>query len=234
MIGSLVKMEGQNFSRDALVLESAEAATFVTLPASGRYFTAFLARDRAPAEVARELGVDIGSVTYRVKQMLRLGLIRPTQKVARRGRAIQYYRSVADSVFAPMELTPVSTVRELFHASRSDSRRTLDQSVERAWLAIGSHQGWGSHLYRPDADREVNRDFIPRHLLNGGMFWETVVSDAAPPVWDQHAWLRLTRDQAKELQRELATIVSRYANQEQSVGSTSEYLLHLALAQRAP
>lgn len=170
MIGSLVKMEGQNFSRDALVLESAEAATFVTLPASGRYFTAFLARDRAPAEVARELGVDIGSVTYRVKQMLRLGLIRPTQKVARRGRAIQYYRSVADSVFAPMELTPVSTVRELFHASRSDSRRTLDQSVERAWLAIGSHQGWGSHLYRPDADREVNRDSFLAIYSTAGCF----------------------------------------------------------------
>ena len=80
----------------------------------------------------------------------------------------------------------------------------------------------------------MNRDFIPRHLLGGGLFWETVVSDAAPPVWDQHAWVRLTRDQAKELQRELATIVSRYANQAQGAGATSEYLLHLALAQREP
>lgn len=127
-----------------------------------------------------------------------------------------------------MRYRPAECARD----SRSDSRRALDESIERAWLAMGSRQGWGSHLYRPSANDETNKDFVPRHLLDGGAFWEAALSNATPAVWDQHATLRLTRDQAKELQRELATIVNKYANQNQGMRPTAEHLLHLALAPR--
>ncbi len=114
------------------MLNDAKAATFVTLPASSRYFIPFLGRERSPAEVARELGVDIGSVTYRIRKMLALGLVRPTRRVTRPGRPIQLYRATADSVFAPMELTPVNTVQELFRRSRADTHQGRETGGERA------------------------------------------------------------------------------------------------------
>lgn len=220
------------FSRAPEVLNDARAATFVTLPASSRYFLPFLARERAAADVARELKVDIGSVSYRVRQMLALGLLRSTRRQERAGRAVHYYRSTSDSVFAPLELTPVGTVRELFWRSRIDSHQALDASVEKAWLSVSRDQGWGTFLYRPNAGDAVNRDFVPRNLLDTNDFWQAVLVDAAPAVWDQHATLRLTHGSAKAFQRELAGLVHRYRAAADGPGS-GDYLIRLAMAPRA-
>ncbi|MGI8415372.1 MAG: hypothetical protein ACR2P2_04040 [Nakamurella sp.] len=214
------------------LLEDPQAATFVTMPASSRYFLPFLARERAAADVARELEVDIGSVSYRVRQMLALGLLRVTRRQQRAGRAITYYRSTSDSVFAPLELTPVGTVRELFRRSRIDSHQALDASVEKAWLRVGRDQGWGTILYRPNAGNAVNRDFVPRNLLDTNNFWQAVLSDAAPAVWDQHATLRLSPGSAKDFQRELAGLVHRYSTLA-AEPAASDYLIRLAMAPKA-
>lgn len=217
------------FSRASETLDDPRAATFVTMPASSRYFLPFLARERAAADVARELEVDIGSVSYRVGQMLALGLVRVTRRQQRAGRAITYYRSTSDSVFAPLELTPIGTVRELFRRSRIDSHQALDASVEKAWLRVGRDQGWGTLLYRPDSSNTVNRDFVPRNLLDNNNFWQAVLSDAAPAVWDQHATLRLSPGSAKDFQRELAGLVRRYSAFAAEPHAT-EYLIRLAMA----
>lgn len=228
MRDSLLKMTEESFSSDPLVLIDPRAATFVTLPASSKYFLPFLARERAAAEVARELDVDVGSVGYRIRQMLALKLVRCTRRQPRAGRPVQYYRSTADRVFAPIEQTPVATVSELFRRGRTDSHDALDDSVERAWLRMGRDQGWGTVLYRPGPGDAVNRDFVPRNLMARNDFWEAVLADTAPAVWDQHTSVRLPTGAAKALQRELAALIRRYA----TLGSDSddEYLVRLAMA----
>lgn len=230
MTPSLLKMSDLPFSSCPVVLATPAAATFVTLPASSRYFTPFLARERSASQVAAELGVDIGSVTYRIRQMLALDLIRPTRRTPRAGRAIQYYRSTADAVFAPLDLTPIATVRELFHRSRIDNHENLETSGERAWLRLGGNQRWGTHLYRDNPESPTNRDFVPQGLTTKSAFWSAVLADSGPAVWDQHAFLTLTRARAKALQHELAELVDRYSNASTPDAPTSQYLIHLRLA----
>lgn len=227
-------MEEASFSSGALEITDPDAAAFVTAPASQRYFTPFLARERTPGQVAAELGVDVGSVTYRIRRMLDLGLVVRTRVTPRAGRAVQRFTAVAEEVFVPLALTPTATVAELFGDGRADTAEVMAASLERAWLALGRVEGWGTHLYRLPGGA-LNRDFVPHHLFAAGTFWAAVLADRCPPVWDQYASLVLTRDRAKALQREMADLVARYAEPGATPApGATEHLVHLALAPRHP
>jgi hypothetical protein len=221
-------MKAQSFSR-MLRLTSAKAATFVTSPASSRFLTPFLGREQTVAAVAAELGVSIGAVTYRVRQMVDLGLLTCTHVQERSGRPIRHYRTVADELFAPLHLTPLDSIRELFSHSRSDIRDALNAGVEQASLHIGRDQDWGTRLYRRHPAGNVNRDFVPASLATGSAFWDAVLDPKAPAVWDQFAALDLTHAQAKQFQQELAELVKRHAPGSPHRRSR-RYLVHLALA----
>ena len=164
-----------------------------------------------------------------VRQMIDLGLIVCTKIQTRAGRPIRHYRSVADAVFAPLELTSLDSVRHLFSSGRSDTQDALDASIETAWLQIGRDHDWGTHLYRPEPDAPVNRDFVPASLATSKAFWDAVLSPNAPAVWDQYAEIRLTHRHAKLFQRELAELVKTYAASS-SDPQSRRYLVHLALA----
>jgi hypothetical protein len=226
---TLLKMTEDLCSRPPFRLTSARAATFVTSPVSSRFFTPFLGRERTVASVAHDIGVSIGAVTYRMRQMIDLGLIVCTRIQTRAGRPIRHYRSAADAVFAPLELTSLDSVRHLFSSGRTDTQDALDTSIETAWLQIGRDHDWGTHLYRPKPDAPVNRDFVPASLATSEAFWEATLRPNAPAVWDQYAEIRLTHRHAKRFQRELAELVRKYGSSPSDPRSRP-YLVHLALA----
>ncbi len=202
----------------------------MSLSATSQYFLPFLARERSAGQVASELGVDIGSVGYRVRRMIQLNLIRESRVEKRAGRAVRYYRSVADRVFAPLALTPIGNVRDLFALGRASSSSAIEVSLEKAWLEIARVQQWGTHLYRPTPHASPNRDFAPENLIDSPLdFWDVVLSPRTPPVWDQHTTLHLTRQEADQLQRELSLIVDRYSHR-RGDEQVAPYVLGLAFA----
>ncbi|GAB3838040.1 hypothetical protein GCM10028799_78130 [Kribbella italica] len=230
---NLLKMADRAFSRNPLILTDQTAARFLSEPWSVRYFLPFLGREASASVVAGELGVDIGSVTYRIKKMLELGLLSCTRMEARAGRPIRHYRSSADSVFVPLELTPMVSIGELLRTGRRDSWSELEAGQEAAWLRLGRDQGWGIHLYRQPSGG-VNRDFVPRSLLANEQFWPAVLADSAPAVWDQFAAMHLTRPRAKQFQRRLSELIAEYVEDPgPSELPTARYICHLALAPTA-
>ncbi|MEW1956677.1 hypothetical protein [Kineococcus sp. NPDC059986] len=230
-------MEGEPFSRRdpgarARTVRSEVAARFLSTPGSLRYFAPFLARETTAGQVARDLGVDIGSVTYRIRRMLDLDLLAHTRTTPRAGRPVRHYRSVADAVFVPLVLTTAESLAEVFRSSRADAADDLAAAAQHAWLQLGAEAGWGTHLYRTRGGA-VNRDFVPRGLLDSDGFWPQVLADRSPAVWDQYAELHLDRTRAKALQRELADLVRRYAEPVPGQDeSGSPHLVHLAMAPR--
>lgn len=209
------------------MLENARAAEFVVNPASNRYLAPFLGRERSPAEVARELGVDVGSVTYRIKQMLEWGLLEHSRTQARSGRAVRFYRSSANGFFAPLRLTRAANFEELRQQAGRDSQTLLEKSVYRAWQALKAEAEWGVHLYRT-SEGEINRDFVPLEGAQGSSFWDWILTGEATPLWDQYFYLNLPREKAKDLQLELAGILERYAAHQDE--SETLYGVRLALA----
>jgi hypothetical protein len=214
-------------SSSVRILDSPDAARFITDPASFRFLQPFMARARFPSEVALELGVSIGAVSYRVNQMVSLGLIELVEIVARAGRPMRSYQAVSNNLFAPMDLTPATSLGALMREGRLPGEDTLRAALEQAWLRVSREHRWGTHAYLSGPDGGINRDFVPIGLASDGTFWEATLADDSPAVWDQIAALNLSRDDAKSLQRELAGLVERYAGH--GSGATT-YLLHLAMA----
>lgn len=155
--------------------------------------------------------------------------VQPPGGEPRAGRPIRYYRSVADAVFAPLELTSLSSVADLIRFGRRDSAQELDRALENAWLRLGSDQYWGRHIYRhPGGD--VSRDFVPRRLLGQEQFWSAVLAADAPAVWDQDTVLHLTKETAEALQRRLSKIAGEYGDPATAGDKTMPYLCRLAIA----
>lgn len=234
MIGpTLLQMKEPPFS-SVTVLESPPAATFLTMPTSSRYLAPLLGRERTASDLSTELGVSLGAVGYRLRQMLRLGLVERTRFEARQGRAIAHYRATAMRFFAPLALTPIDSLRDLFRHGLADIYQDVEASIEEGWLTVGRSHNWGTLLYRRGPDGPVNRDFVPLTLTRGASFWEAALAPGAPAVWSQHAALDLPDDLAKELQHELATIVDRYLRRAKSRSNKRSHHLQLALAPAAP
>lgn len=213
----------------------------MTLPASSRFLVPLLGRERSASEVAAEVGVSVGAVGYRLRQMCSLGLIAQTRRQRRHGRPIVYYRAVADRVFAPLDLAPIDSLRDLFRQGLADLADRIEAAVEQGRLRVGESPEWGTLLYRSSPGGPVNRDFVPAALTGEEAFWDAALHDESPAIWSQHATLDLAPQVAKQLQRELAGIVTRYATKAGVGTAVGPHHVQLVLApatspgaQRAP
>ena len=85
-------------------MTSAEAAQVLLEPRYARFLAPFLGRERLVAEVAEEVGAPL-STTYRyVTRFCDAGVLRVTREQQRGGRALKFYRTVADAFYIPNRL----------------------------------------------------------------------------------------------------------------------------------
>lgn len=216
-------------SRKWLRVEEPEAARIVTDPAARRFLLPFIGRDRTVSNVAAELEVDTSSMLYRVRQFIRLGLIKEVRVEPRQGRPIRYYRSVADGFFVPFQVTSLTTQASLSPYAFSQLQRRLNESIGQAWLAAcGEHQTLGIHVFR-NAEGNITHNIVPDPEDDQpNRFFDQLLEPGAPAVWDTWGNLKLEHEDAKALQMEIATILKRYWPKEKEEGQ--EYILRLAIA----
>lgn len=89
-----------------------EQARLLSNPANFRFFEPFVARERTVTAAAEEIGYALDTMLYRVKTLLKAGLLEVSRLEKRAGRPIKHYRSVHDAYFVPFELTPYAGVEE--------------------------------------------------------------------------------------------------------------------------
>ena len=84
-----------------MTVTNVEAATLLLEPKHARFLAPFLGRERLVAEVAEEVAAPL-STTYRlVTRYCEAGILRVTREQKRGGRALKFYRTVADAFFVP-------------------------------------------------------------------------------------------------------------------------------------
>ena len=210
-----------------LELRDPEAVRVLTDPKALRYLEPLLGRERSVGQLAQELGVDTSSALYRVRQFLRLGLARQTRLEPRRGRAVKYYGAVADSFYAPFSSTPHATPETLPRDFSGTTEVLLEKSVSRALAAVaGAPTALGVHVYR-HADGRVSRNITPRPPEGEPtQFFEALCEPDAPAVWSTWRFTQLSREAAKGLQAELASVFERHQDDEKG----SAYIIRLAMA----
>jgi hypothetical protein len=226
---TLLGMEHDLPSRHWLELSDPEAARMVTEPSSRRYLEPFIAKECSTSQLAREVGVDISSALYRVKQFVRLGLITEARLERRRGRAVRYYRSVAEGFYVPFSATQHATTETLAPNTFAQLQITLNRSIAQAWTeAAGEPRALGVHIFRmPGGGVSENITTLP-DKDNPHRFFERLLEPDAPAVWDTWGTRKLSHENAKRLQRELSEVFSRYPP-EDNKGNKS-YMVRLAIA----
>lgn len=191
-------------------IERADAARFLIAPESYRYFEPFLAQENTVAGVARWLNVDASSVLYRVRQMLKLGLILTTREEKRNGRAIKHYRSSADAFFVPFSLTDAESIASLSAQFTTAFQRIFDEAIGRVFHRAGVDHDLGVRMSRTGENR-WSRDLMPERVLqHPESFPSWLLDPEVPAVWNQYAILRLRPEHAKALQADLAALWEKY------------------------
>ncbi len=196
-----------------------------------RFLAPFIGQERTVSEVAAELHVHMSSVLYRVRQFIRLGLVEEPRLGPRKGRPIKYYRSVADSFFVPFQATPLEAQEALSPHAFSEFQRALNASVGQAWLeAAGEPQQLGIHIYRNDDSGNLNQNIVPDPDADQpNRFFDQLLEPGGPAVWDTWGSLKLSRQDAKALQLEIASLLGRYRTKVIDEGG-DEYIVRLAMA----
>jgi hypothetical protein len=199
-------------------VDNPAAAEFLVHADSFRFLEPFLARENTISGAVQHTGADHSSVLYRVKRMIELGLLEITDVQARAGRAIKHYRSSADEFFVPFSATSADTLRSLNQQFTVEFQALFDQAYGAILERASNVYQLGVRVWR-DPNGHTSRDLMPNDAAHGNtMLSDWILQPDMPPLWNQHALLRLSAKNAKLLQLELAQVWQRFAGLEEEEG----------------
>src|SRR4051812_49888474 len=93
-------------------------------------------RTASPSDLAEELGAPLGNVSYHVRTLTDLGLLKLVRRRTRRGAVEHYYRARGRATVSDRAWSQVPTV-----VRRSMVGVALEQSIEQA-VAAAAHGGF--------------------------------------------------------------------------------------------
>lgn len=205
--------------RSFRVITEQQAANILTNPTALRFVTPFLGRENTVAQAAKEAGASQNTTYKRVQRFVQLGLLEVTREQPRAGRAIKYYRTVADVLFVPFENTPSVSLEAALKEREEYWANLLRANVVKARAEVLG--AWGTRIYRDDRGRlQVQTALTPESNA-------TTLAPSAPAVLS--AWrdtLQLDFEDAKRLQHELFDLLLEY----QRKSGSQRYIIHVGLA----
>ena len=183
---------------------------------SARNLAPFLGRENTVSKAATELSQDIKSVYRWTQRFMACGLLIQTRTLARSGRAIRHYRTVASEFVIPLAALPLAILVE----TDNSLHQQMQDALMRVWLKNGAERPWGARVFL-DAGR------VSIEMNNGSSAQERI-SELDTPSLTRWFPLRLALPDAQAFNRELVELEERYKARETIEGAT--YLFHLALA----
>ncbi len=198
------------------VVSDPRQARLLTDGRSKTFLNPFLAQERTISQAAREVGVGLGTMYYRVTTFLETGLLRVTREEKRAGRAIRHYRAVADAFFVPFEVTPYSDLEERVLTQLEPVWRQIARSYARV---LQEHERAGQYIFRGETGTVWTGPAASR---------SSEASPVIPNAGLHDVTLNLTQAQATNLLRILSDLSERY----QRIGGEGggrPYILQAAL-----
>lgn len=190
-----------------------EAARILLDPKHARFIAPFLGRERLVGEVAKEIDAPVSTTYRQVTRYRAAGILKVTREQRRSGRALKYYRTVADAFFVPNRLrrTPQDVWQDSFE-------RAAKRGLEHVY---GEHLAdWGELVFRNEAGIfTVNLAKSPEQPVT------SLEPDAPAMLTTAHDAVYLDFADAKRLQRDLNALLETYAAKR----GAQRYLLRLSL-----
>lgn len=141
-----------------------EQARLLTEPVSKEFFKPFLARERSASEAADILKAGLNTTLYRIKTLLRAGLLEVTREVPRKGRAVKIYRSVHDAYFVPFNVTPYATLEERLWVQ---ARPIFNGLIGAYAAALRATDLYGHHVFIGRNGAVWTSDLLPDQTPTG-------------------------------------------------------------------
>jgi DNA-binding PadR family transcriptional regulator len=136
------------------------------------------------ATLAKDLGVGIGSIHYRLQKLLEHNLVRVSHEEKRAGRAIKHYTASSDGFFVPYALTNFETLYAFWLAILEPKHQAFVKNlVKNAERRATDPQKWGVAL---------------RHIDGMGLYW----------LGEED--LMLSHEQAQAFRLELKALIEKY------------------------
>lgn len=178
-----------------------EAAAVFAAARQRRIVMALIEQDRSLTELSRSTSMPLNLLHHHIAKLLRLRLVVVTDEVARRGRPIKRYRSVAQSFFVPASLMDLGQGIGLMSNLRDELEAIAMEALEGV---VHSVEATGPRI------RLVKRKEPKRVALE---------------LWLN---LRLSRADALDLANALRGMVETYESRANRTGR--RHILHVAFA----
>ena len=216
-------MEENAFNEDMLRVTDPEAAKVLTDTREWNLLSIVINREVSLSELASEMNMSLPALSYRVKKLLKLGLLTVSRIERRKGSPIKYYRASAKHFFVPFEVTTFQSLADLLTSTIAPFERRMRHELARVFLERAGD--WGMNFYG-GMQGGFNFTFscVPEQ---GDRFMEQSLEPTFPAVHDTELSLGLDFDTAKALQRDLYEVYQRY--NEKHVSGQQPYLLRIAL-----
>jgi hypothetical protein len=172
-------------------------------------------------QAAEKLGCSLKTVHDRVRTLETLGLLRVTHLEARQGRPIKHYEAIADGFFVPFHATSASSFEGFIIQTLGPGQRAFLKLFAKTGIElIDNPNEAGFRLYAQDDG--INIDLTP--TAERFKFLD-LLEPNAPALMFTYTPLKLTRGDAKELQREMIALLERYENR----NGPEHFLAHVGL-----
>ena len=162
---------------------------------------------RSVKQIAEFLEMDLKHVHDQIRTLERLGLIQVTHSEARQGRPIKHYRALADGFFVPFYAAPTATLEGFVaHTLRPQFEGFTTLFAKTGITLIKNPKEAGFRLYAQDG--VVISDLTPSAERFDA--FRDLLGPNAPALMLSFIALKLSREDAKQLQREMLELLMRY------------------------
>jgi hypothetical protein len=172
-------------------------------------------------QAAEKLGWSLKTVHDRVRTLETLGLLRVTHLEARQGRPIKHYAAVADGFFVPFHATAAASFEGFISETLRPGQQAFIKLFAKAGIElIDNPDDAGFRLYAKNDG--INVDLTPTAERFEFM---DLLEPNAPALMFTYTPLKLTTEDAKELQLAMIELLERYENR----NGPEKFLAHVGL-----
>ena len=201
-------MESARQSSEYVVTGPSQAAVF-DHPQRWQILLACAPDELSLSQLRQRFGLSLSKLHYHVGRLLSSGLLEVSRAEPRRGRAVRYYRAIAESFVVPQEFL-AALPRDRLERDMREAFRDAALRSDRAIVYSAAMEGRPRVRIREDPD-------APRQS----------------PALDLWKIAQLSRAQRVELARELQAVAARYGSPSEAA-SGEAVLIHLAFVPVTP
>ncbi|WP_233554571.1 hypothetical protein [Deinococcus cavernae] len=214
-------MQGRQGSSEAVVISDLQQARIITDRTQLRRLAPFMGREINITDAAAQLGLSVPAMYKIARRFVALKLLQETRQMKRAGRAIRYYCAPAE-FFVPFSVLGLEQIGELNRQAHLERFNTNLAHTLRCELP----PGWGTRTgLLPSGERYYSITSAEGELLEQ-------FSDSSPLMLSGWNLLKLTRQEARTLQRQLVQLLEPYLSR--PAGGEEHYLTGIFLVRDGP